>query len=290
MKKHPLIFALILILVTAGLRAQELTGSLRGTVTDTEGNPLPGVTITISSPAMMGIQSFVTTETGSFRFPSLPPGSYKVVAELKGFKTVERTDVIVRVGMTVTVDIKMEVAAVEEEITVVAASPVVDVQSSKLAVTVDSNMLKNIPMRRDLYDIMTAAPGVVSEGQTYRRTFSAHGATVRSNTTAFDGVNMNDPVVMYTITNINFDVMDEVEIITAGHPASIGYTDGAYVNIVTKSGGNKFSGGATVYHTREGFNQHLWTDEQVTAMKIAKPEVDKSWFDGSFHPRRPHHD
>ncbi len=154
-------------------------------------------------PAMMGTKSFVTTETGSFRFPSLPPGTYKVVAELKGFKTVERTDIIVRVGMTVTVDINMEVAAVEEEITVVAASPVVDVQSSKLAVTVDSNMLKNIPLRRDLYDIMTAAPGVVSEGVTYRRTFSAHGATVRSNTTAFDGVNMNDPVVMYTLTNIN---------------------------------------------------------------------------------------
>ena len=269
-------------LFAASLWGQELTGSLRGTITDTEGNPLPGVTVTISSPALMGTRSFVTTETGSFRFPSLPPGSYKVVAELKGFKTVERTDVIVRVGMTVTVDIQMEVAAVEEEITVVAASPVVDVQSSKLAVTVDSNMLKNIPMRRDLYDIMTAAPGVVSEGVTYRRTFSAHGATVRSNTTAFDGVNMNDPVVMYTLTNINFDVMDEVEIITAGHPASIGYTDGAYVNIVTKSGGNKFSGGATVYHTQEGLNQHLWTDEQVTAMKIAKPEVDKSWFDGSF--------
>ncbi|MCX7975035.1 MAG: TonB-dependent receptor [Candidatus Aminicenantes bacterium] len=282
MRKQIFVFTLIFFLIIASLQAQELTGSLKGTVTDIEGNPLPGVAVTISSPAIMGTQSFITTETGSFRFPSLPPGTYKVVAELKGFKTVERTDVIVRVGMTVTVDIKMEVAAVEEEITVVAASPVVDVQSSKLAVTVDSNMLKNIPMRRDLYDIMTAAPGVVSEGATYRRTFSAHGATVRSNTTAFDGVNMNDPVVMYTITNINFDVMDEVEIITAGHPASIGYTDGAYVNIVTKSGGNRFSGGATVYHTQEGLNQHLWTDEQITAMKIAKPEVDKSWIDGSF--------
>jgi hypothetical protein len=85
-----LVFSLILV---AGLWAQEQTGSLRGVVTDNEGNPLPGVTITIASPAMMGTRSFVTTETGSYRFPSLPPGVYKVTAELKGFKTVERTDI-----------------------------------------------------------------------------------------------------------------------------------------------------------------------------------------------------
>ncbi|MCX7975036.1 MAG: carboxypeptidase regulatory-like domain-containing protein [Candidatus Aminicenantes bacterium] len=282
MKIRKLVFLVLLVFFVSRLQGQELTGSLRGTITDPEGHPLPGVSVTISSPVLMGTRSFVTTETGTFRFPSLPPGAYKVVAELKGFKTVERTDVIVRVGMTVTIDIKMEPAPVAEEIVVVAPTPVVDIQSSKLSITVDSSMIQNLPIRRDLYDIMTAAPGVVSEYATYRRTFSAHGSTVRGNTTAFDGVNMNDPVVSYTMTNINFDVMEEVEIITAGHPASVGYTDGAYVNVVTKSGGNRFSGGAIIYHTQEGFNQHLWTDEQIRSLNVSKPEVDKSWWDGSF--------
>ena len=230
----------------------------------------------------MGTQTYVTTDTGVFRFPALPPGHYTISAEMPGFKTVTRGEVIVRVGMVVTVDITMEMTTLEEEVTVTAASPVVDVEQTKLAVIMDKELLKNIPMARDLYDIVNSAPGAVSENVTYRRTSSVHGGTVRGNTYAFDGVNMNDPVVMYPLTNINFDVMDEVELVTAGHPAEVGYTDGGYVNIVTRSGGNKFSGGAVLYFTNESMAQHLWTDEQITALGVSKPEVDKSWFDGSL--------
>ncbi len=282
-QKSKLVFSLLLFaLVASPVFSQQQTGTIRGIITDPDGNPLPGVTVSVSSEALMGTQSYVSTETGAFRFPALPPGTYKLTAEMAGFKTYTRENIIVRVGMTVTIDFSMEVAAVEEEITITAASPTVDVQSTKIAVVMDNQLLKNLPLARDLYDIMTAAPGAVSEGVTYRRTYVIHGSTVRGNTTAFDGVNMNDPVVMYTLTNINFDVMDEVESITAGHPASVGYTDGAYVNIVTKSGGNKFSGGAVAYFTTQDMAQHLWTDEQVTALGVAKPEVSKSWIDGSF--------
>ena len=275
------LFFLLAFLSTSAL-AQQQTGTIRGIITDPDGNPLPGVTVSVTSEAIMGPQTYVSTETGAFRFPALPPGTYKLTAEMTGFKTFVRENLIVRVGMTVTVDFTMEIATVEEEVTVTAASPTVDVQSTKIAVIMDGALLKNLPLARDLYDIMTAAPGAISEGMTYRRTYAIHGSTVRSNTTSFDGVNMNDPVVMYTITNINFDVMDEVESITAGHPASVGFTDGAYVNIVTKSGGNKFSGGAVAYFTNQDMAQHLWTDEQVTALGVAKPEVSKSWIDGSL--------
>jgi len=275
-------FLLLFGLLSSPVFSQALTGSIRGTITDPDRTPLPGVTLSVTSEAIMGAQTYVSTETGAFRFPALPPGTYKLTAEMAGFKTYTRENIVVRVGMTVTIDFSMEIATIEEEITITAASPVVDVQSTKIAVIMDKELLKNLPLARDLYDIMTAAPGAVSEGVTYRRTYVIHGSTVRGNTTAFDGVNMNDPVVMYTLTNINFDVMDEVESITAGHPASVGYTDGAYVNIVTRSGGNRFSGGATAYFTNEAMAQHLWTDEQVQALGVAKPEVSKTWFDGSF--------
>ncbi len=257
------------------------TGSIRGTVTDAEGNILPGVTVSVASEALMQKQTYVTTETGSFRFPALPPGHFTVTFEMPGFKTVTREEVIVRVGMTITINIAMEVTALEEAITVTAASPVVDVEQTKIAVIMDKELLKNIPMARDLYDIVNAAPGAVTESQTYRRTSSIHGGTVRGNTYAFDGVNMNDPVVMYPLTNINFDVMDEVEMVTAGHPAEVGYTDGGYINVVTRSGGNMLSGGAVVYYTNEDFAQQLWGDEQLSALGVVKPSVDKSWLDGS---------
>lgn len=277
-----LLISLLIVTFSSVLLAQRQTGSIKGTITDEEGNPLPGATVTITSPAMIGSRTFVTTATGDFRFPAVPPGEYTLRVELSGFQTVERTGIIVHVGMTVTVDIALKVATIEEEVTVTAPSPVVDVEASKVSVTMTSELLRNVPIARDLYDIVNAAPGVVSEGVTYRRTSSIHGGTVRSNTYAFDGVNMNDPVVMYPLTNINFDVMDEVEIVLAGHPAEVGYTDGGYINIVTKSGGNKFSGGAVVYYTSSDFAQHLWTDEQIQALEVSKPTVDKSWFDGSF--------
>lgn len=141
------IFILLLSLgVTSFFFAQEQTGSIRGVVTDQEGNVLPGVTITISSPAMMGTQTFVTTSTGAYRFPALPPGTYKLTAELPGHKTVTRENIVIRVGMTVTIDLVLEVAKLEEEVTVTAPSPTVDVQSTKISVTMDKELLRNLPL------------------------------------------------------------------------------------------------------------------------------------------------
>ena len=286
MKKQVLKILFILCIsvgLTSAVFAQgRQTGSIRGTVGDAGGNSLPGVTVTVSSGALMGDQTYITTEKGAFRFPALPPGTYMLRVELPGFKTVVRENIIVRVGMTVTISTSLEMTTLEEEITVIAAAPTVDMQQSKVAVTMDQELLKNIPLARDLYDIVNSAPGVVSEENTQRRTSSVRGSSVRDNTYAFDGVMINDPVVKYPIQNINFDVMDEVEMIVGGHPAEVGYTEGAYVNVVTRSGGNKFSGGATIYYTKEDLTQQLWQKEQITALGVSEPPVDKSWFDGSF--------
>ena len=262
--------------------AQELTGSIRGAITDQEGFILPGVTVTASSEALMGTKSYISTDSGVFRFPALPPGTYSITCSCPGFKTLSRGNVIVRVGKVVTLNITMEMTTLEEEVTVTASSPTIDIKQTKLSIVMDRDLLKDTPLARDLYDIVNSAPGAISEEVSYRRTTSVHGGTVRSNTYALDGVTMNDPVVMYPLTNINFDVMEEVEMEIAAHPAAVGYTDGAYINIVTRSGGNRFMGGATLYYTNDSLSQSLWTDEQVQAMGVTQPEVEKSWIDGSL--------
>ena len=261
---------------------QELTGSIRGTITDQEGTLLPGVEVTASSEAMMGTKKYVSTDSGAIRFPALPPGTYTITCACPGFKTLERSNIIIQVGKVVTLNITMEMSEVEEQVTVTAASPTVDVKQTKLSIVMSMDLLKDTPLARDLYDIVNSAPGAISEEVSYRRTTSIHGSTVRGNTYAFDGVSMNDPVVMYPLTNINFDVMQEVELEVGAHPASVGSTDGAYVNIVTRSGGNRFSGGGTVYYTNDSLSQSLWTDEDALAMGVTLPEVDKSWIDGSL--------
>jgi hypothetical protein len=280
--KALLIFCLILGVSSGALAQMPQTGSIKGTITDPEGNALPGVTVTVSSEALMGINTYVTTENGAYRFPALPPGTYIIATSMSGFKTIERGNIVVRTGMTVTINLTLELTTIEEEITVTAPAPTVDVESSKIAVVMDKELLKNIPMARDLYDIVNTAPGAVSEGVASRRTSAIHGATVRGTTYALEGVNMDDPMVRYPITNINFDVMEEVEMITGGHPASVGYTDGGYINVVTKSGGDKFSGGAILYFTNENMAQNLWPDEDAMALGVTQPSVDKIWIDGSL--------
>jgi hypothetical protein len=270
------IFRVLLVLfISIGLAstalAQRQTGSINGVVKDTEGMVLPGATVTVSGEKLMGDFSYVTTDTGTFRFPAVPPGVYDVKAELAGFKTLTQEGIVVRVGHATTLDIVLELTTIEESVTVVGLTPTVDVSSTKVSVSYTADLVGNIPMGRDLYDLIASAPGVVSENVTYRRTASTHGSSVRGNQYAFDGFLMNDPVVSYLATNINFDAFDEVEMELSGHPAEVGQTDGAYINIVTKSGGNEFHGLAQVYYTSEDMVSTNFTDHQLQTFRSLSP-------------------
>jgi len=105
------------IVLTATLYAQTQTGSMQGTVSDPEGNALPGVTITIQGPALMGIGNFISTAAGTFRFPALPPGVYSLTAQLTGFKTVKRGELVVNVGVTLDFRLVLEPSTLSEEVT-----------------------------------------------------------------------------------------------------------------------------------------------------------------------------
>jgi hypothetical protein len=270
---RPLLFLLIALLAAIPVMAQRQTGAISGRVLDAQNNPLPGVAVTLSGPALMGSQDFVTTETGAFRFVALSPGrDYQIKAALPGFKTTIRPGLIVSVGRTTDTDIILEESAVSEEVTVTAPSPVVDVQATKTNVNYSAQLLASLPMNRDLYDIQNSIPGAISEGIEYRRMSSIQGGTVRSQLYALDGVPLNDPATNYSMANINIDVYEEIEFETGGHPAEVGQTDSTYVNIVTKSGGNRLSGGATGYYTAKGLSENLISDEQLRAFGVNPPE------------------
>ncbi|MEN6560310.1 MAG: TonB-dependent receptor [Acidobacteriota bacterium] len=267
-----LFFALFVALVS-GAFAQRQTGSIKGAIFEADGAPLPGATVSIKSDSMLGELNYVTSTTGDFRFPSVPPGSYNVTVDMPGFKKVTRENVKVLVGATVTVNFTLDVAAVEKEVMVTASSPTIDVVNPKVATVVDTEMLRNLPLARNLTTIVNTVPGAVDS------TF--HGSTVRGSTYALDGVNINDPVSMTPMTDANYDIIDEVEVATAALPAEVGYTTGAYINVVTLSGGNRFSGGAQVYYTNKHLASSLWTDDQLAAFGVAKPTFDKSSVDAS---------
>src|SRR5215510_11517610 len=141
--------------------AQEFTGNINGRISDASEALLPGVTVTLKSPAVQGTRSAVTDETGNYRFILLPPGTYSLTYELPGFKTLVREGVIVQVGVTTTLNINLEVATVAETVTVSGQSPVVDVQNASLGVNFNQNMLREIPNARDIWVVLSQTPGVI---------------------------------------------------------------------------------------------------------------------------------
>jgi hypothetical protein len=257
------------------------TGIISGTVSDEEGNSLPGATVTLTGTGIMGTMTYVTGERGRFRFPSLIPGDCELKVEIPGFKTTTRGNIRVQVGKTVEIDVILPVATVEEEVTVVAATPVVDIETSKVIVSYTSEFLANLPMNRDLYGIQNSIPGAISEGVDYRRTSSILGGTVRSQLYQLDGAPMNDPATFYPMANINTDVYEEIEFGIGSLPAEVGQSDSVVVNIVTKSGGNKFSGSLSAYYTGESLTENLISLEDMEAVGVNPPESYQDYKDGS---------
>jgi hypothetical protein len=277
--------------------AQRLTGKLMGTVTDAEGVPLPGVTAELSSPVLMGgVHAEVTSEKGSYRFINLPPGIYNIVFKLKGFETVERPGLKVSVDATVTENIIMKVAAIEESVTVLAAAPLVDVTKSGMTTTFTKELLEQLPSGRfTFFDVIKQAPGLIMNTQEGDR-IVAYGSNYESSDYQVDGVDVRNPDVGSAWQWVNPEVFAEVETTGIGAPAEYGQFTGAVINIVTKSGGNKFEGSLSYYgqfqrlvannnprpDDPEAFAYHR--DKFLDAsFNLGGPIIkDKLWFFGSY--------
>ncbi len=144
--------------------AQKQTGMIRGTVKDEAGEPLPGVSVELKGPALMGTRSTSTDTAGEFKFLVLPIGAdYEVLFSLPGFQPVTRTNQRVTIGGTIILDIVLKPAALEAELTVTAPSPLVDVEKSSFSSTFDAKTLDTVPTRRfTFFDMVQASPGITT--------------------------------------------------------------------------------------------------------------------------------
>ena len=262
--------------------AQEQTGSIKGKITDIEGFPLPGAFVYINSPAMLDIQTYITSETGLIQFRDLPPGTYKLTVEMPGFKTVNIENINIQVGKTIRYLITMDITTVEEETTVKIPTPMGNPESAKISAVLEESFIKRIPISRHLHDIVQMAPGTISESSFFPKTSIIHGSTARSNLFAEDNMVINDPFGMNLLANANFDNIEEVEVITAGLPAQVGGVDGGYVNIVTKSGGNDGQGNILIYHTSDSLADTLTSDGEQNSTGVSSPPLDKKLLDFSL--------
>jgi len=242
--------------IAAPAFAQVQTGSILVKAADEQGGVMPGVAITISSSVLVaGSMTGVTDMGGIYRFPSLSPGRYTVKVELQGFQSVQREDVVVQVGQTTPVDLALKVGTLAETVTVTGDSPTVDTTSANVAVTLTSEMLQATPGGRDIWaltefkvpGLVMSRPDIGGTSGGLQGTYTARGTTSAQNSQYLNGVNVGDPSAIGAAGfYYDFDAFDEIQVSTGAHDITVP-TSGVFLNMVTKSGGDKWAG-ATAYY------------------------------------------
>jgi outer membrane receptor protein involved in Fe transport len=239
MKLNRLTFlVLALLLVGPLVFAQGTTGLLTGVVTH-DGSPLPGVTVTISSPSLQGVRTAVTNENGGYNLPALPPGDYVVTFEMNGMQTVTQR-VRVAVAQTSRSDASMRLSGIAEAITVTAStSPVIE--SSQVAATFTGAQVDELPVGRTIGATAQLSPGVTTAfGRANQLQIS--GAPGYDNLILVNGVVVNENLRAQIHNLFIEDAIQETTVLTGGISAEYGRFTGGVVSSLTKSGGNEFSG------------------------------------------------
>ncbi|MEO7275609.1 MAG: TonB-dependent receptor, partial [Vicinamibacterales bacterium] len=239
-----------MVLTAAPARAQIQSGSLLIKAVDQQGAVMPGATVTVTSAALPREIVGVTDASGVYQVPGLPVGSYTIKTSLEGFKTVIREEVLVRQGQATTVEITVTVGSLNEAVTVKGESPVVDTRSSGSKVNIDSAILETTPGGRDIWNVIEyKAPGIVVESPDVggnqgglQRSLSARGTPNAQNTQVLNGVNVNDPAAQgFAMYYYVPTTLDNIQVSSGAQDIAVG-TGGVFINMVTKSGTNRFSG------------------------------------------------
>ncbi|MBN1550675.1 TonB-dependent receptor [bacterium] len=249
--KHIILLGLIALFTIPSIAYAGLTGVLAGKLIDANGNPIPGVTITVTSENLQGVRFDTTSANGMYRMPELPPGLYTVTAELEGMQTIERRDIRVSVNSTTKIDFTMEMSKFEETFIVVGEQPILDVKSATVKSTIERTVTERLPASDTLFAAFAMSGGITGAGNV-----RVHGGANTDNLYLFDGVDTTDPVTSTFGANLNADAIEEVEVMTGGFSAEYGRSMGGIVNAVTKSGGNEFHG-----IVRLKYNNSSWHDD-----------------------------
>jgi hypothetical protein len=285
--------ALLLAMAVPAL-AQLQTGDLFGTVSDEQGQALPGVTVSLTGVGAPQVQQ--TDEQGNFRFLNLYPGSYAVKAELQGFSTIDYPDISVRVGGKADLRITLS-SAVTDTITVTGESPLLDERRLNQGSNVSTVELDKVPTARDPWSLLSQAPGVLVDrinvggnesGQ--QSSFLGMGSSARDNTFSIDGVVLTDMnAVGGSATYFDFGAFEEVQFTVSTTDVTIA-TAGVTINQVTKRGTNEWRGSGRYLRTDGDYQSDpfLPNGNQIDAVEeygadIGGPVMkDRLWIWGAY--------
>ena len=302
-----LAFGLCLV-ATLTMHAQESRGTVLGRAADESGAAMPGVTVEVVNVKTGVAVTSITNAQGNYQIPLLNAGTYKVTFSIEGFNTLVKDNITLRVADQLVVDAAMKVGGISESVTVTAVTAPLETATASLGQVVELRRIEELPMREgNPMELVVLAPGVANttdlrfrkSGMTHSQSqFEADGTGEKRSDYSIDGIPNSSSfggnqgvTVAYAPPAVS---VEEFRVQTATYDAGLGNTPGAVVNVVTKSGTNRFRGdfqykfrssdldGKSIFDERAGFPKKDYSDHLYAAGMGGPIKSNKTFFYSAF--------
>jgi hypothetical protein len=281
-----LAYLLLVVAVTPVLAQQSQFASMQGRVVDDSGAGIPGVTVLVTHQGSGVFHQVITGGDGSYFMTGIVPGPYKVTAELTGFRKFEQPDVVFTIGNTLTLEIKLAIGALEENVTVTGQSPLVDVTSKAIGANIGTEELAALPiLNKNWMFAVSLAPGIQVQSSTASfacESLIVGGGSNRSGNFSVDGGGNNDDYLGSSCgsqVRPALEAVQEFQVLTNQYDAEFGRTAGAIVNAITKQGTNAFHGSVFGSFTNDTVTA---PDFFVAQRGLTKPRTEQKDYGGTL--------
>ena len=247
-KKLTLFCVALLFVASLSIAQVRDLGTFVGTVSDLEHTVLPGVTITAKNIDTGLTQSTISNDQGRYRLDRIPVGNYNLSASLAGFKTMVKEGLVVQAGSELKVNFGLEIGKIEESVTVVSVSPMVETTRSQVSTVITEREILGYPQgNRNYLSLMAYAPGTLPGAG--RSGYALNGMRGASNNFMIDGIDNNDNgTASAAVTSLPPEAIQEFRVVANNFSAEYGRNSGGVINTVMKSGTNEFHGSAWAFH------------------------------------------
>ncbi len=278
-----LMFALLIVFGIATSFAQTTSGSIAGNVNDPQQAAVAGATVTVTDETRAFSQTATSDKEGRFVFPTLSPGTYKLTIEAKGFKKLERTNMLLVANDKMTVgELALEVGGANETVTITAEATLVQSESAERSHAIQGEIVRNIAVNgRGFVNLASIATGVVFNNNVGNSdaitNVSANGLRTSANNLSLDGVSIVDTGNNGTMISVNLDAIAEFKVLTSNYQAEYGRSAGAQISAVTRGGTKDFHGSFYAFRRHDGMNANTWINNRnsTPTAKINKPRLDQ---------------
>jgi hypothetical protein len=268
-----LLFTFVLAGSPAPLAAQAVNATVVGTVSDTTGAAIASVKVTITETNTNISRTAQTNESGNYVFPDLPPGTYRITAELTGFKRASRAGIDVVVNTTSRIDLDLQAGDVSETITVEAETPILQTERADTGRKLETILTQNIPLgtNRNFQNLLNLVPGTTRATFQHSQFFNAssslqtevNGQLREGNNYQIEGIDDNERTGLLQILIPPLEAIQTVDVSTSNFDAELGRASGAVTNVILKSGSNSYHGSAYEFFRSDYLNARNFFDKSV---------------------------